>query len=142
MTDDQISLSTIREIAKKLNDALKVSVLESVLHSLPVGTKAMSIGGGHWFRTEQGWKWNGPEGNGGTFPRPGGDWSGDVVLPPKVLIDAGIQIETCDKCGKQDFYGPGGGSFWGPWFYCAEHDAELNASYEEYCAKRALLDKQ
>ena len=36
----------------------------------PLGTKAWSIGGGHWLRVEAGWKWM-PYG--GTFPSPGAD---------------------------------------------------------------------
>lgn len=47
----------------------------------PCGTIAPAIGGGHWFRTERGWKWNGPDGCGSTFPRPGGDWNGHLIRP-------------------------------------------------------------
>lgn len=47
----------------------------------PVGTKARAIRGGHWYKMPNGWKWNGPNGNGGTFPTPGGDASGFVILP-------------------------------------------------------------
>ncbi len=47
----------------------------------PVGTIAPAIMGGHWYKTERGWKWNGPEGSSGTFPRPGGDWSGKLIVP-------------------------------------------------------------
>ena len=39
----------------------------------PIGSIATSITGGHWFCTEHGWKWNGPDGTGGTFPTPGAD---------------------------------------------------------------------
>jgi hypothetical protein len=39
----------------------------------PVGTKAKAIMGGHWYKTDHGWKWNGPGGCGGTFPTPGAD---------------------------------------------------------------------
>lgn len=39
----------------------------------PVGSKAHAVGGGHWYRTEAGWKWNGPDGCGSTFPTPGAD---------------------------------------------------------------------
>lgn len=49
----------------------------------PVGTIAPAIMGGGWFRTEHGWKWNGPDGCGGTFPTPGGDADGTVILPTK-----------------------------------------------------------
>ncbi len=47
----------------------------------PVGTKAPAIMGGHWYRVERGWKWNGPNGSGDTFPTPGGDADGTVILP-------------------------------------------------------------
>lgn len=47
----------------------------------PIGTKAKAIMGGHWFKTQLGWKWNGPDGSGGSFPTPGGDNAGEVCLP-------------------------------------------------------------
>lgn len=46
----------------------------------PVGTVAKAIMGGGWYKTERGWKWNGPNGSGGTFPTPGGDWF-ELVIP-------------------------------------------------------------
>lgn len=52
----------------------------------PIGTQAPAIGGGHWYRTAQGWKWNGPDGCGDTFPRPGGDWDGRLIYPARVVI--------------------------------------------------------
>ena len=42
----------------------------------PIGTKAWSCMGGHWTKTERGWKANG----GDTFPTPGGD-AVHVTLP-------------------------------------------------------------
>jgi hypothetical protein len=51
------------------------------LKEAPVGTKAPAIMGGHWYKTERGWKWNGPNGTGGTFPRVGGDWTGKLIYP-------------------------------------------------------------
>lgn len=51
----------------------------------PIGTMAPSVSGGHWYRTDYGWKWNGPGGNGGTFPHPGGDWCGELHLPASTL---------------------------------------------------------
>ncbi len=42
-------------------------------NAYPIGSKAHAVGGGHWYRTESGWKWNGPEGCGSTFPTPGAD---------------------------------------------------------------------
>lgn len=46
------------------------------LAQAPLGTRAPALMGGAWCKVERGWKWNGPDGNGGTFPRPGGDWDG------------------------------------------------------------------
>jgi hypothetical protein len=57
-------------------DSLVVSV-----RLAPIGTLAPAFMGGRWYKTEQGWKWNGPDGSGGTFPRPGGDWTGEYVVP-------------------------------------------------------------
>lgn len=44
----------------------------------PIGTKAHAVMGGHWIKTERGWKWH----CGDTFPSPGADafW---VSLPSK-----------------------------------------------------------
>lgn len=51
----------------------------------PVGTKAHALIGGYWFKTGDGWKWNGPHGGGVTFPTPGGDACGKCIeLPPVV----------------------------------------------------------
>lgn len=47
------------------------------LENAPIGTKAPAASGGFWIRTEKGWMWL----NGGTFPRPGGDWTGKLILP-------------------------------------------------------------
>ena len=43
----------------------------------PIGTKFKALTGGHWIRTERGFKWC----TGSTFPNVGGDWSGEVCLP-------------------------------------------------------------
>lgn len=42
----------------------------------PIGTKALALMGGHWIKTERGWKWH----CGDTFPTPGAD-AFDVILP-------------------------------------------------------------
>lgn len=55
---------------------LKGSLIKATPESVPCGTKAPAIMGGWWYKLENGWKWNGPDGNGGTFPGPGGDWDG------------------------------------------------------------------
>lgn len=47
------------------------------INNAPIGTKAPSCIGGYWIKTERGWKWN----TGSTFPCPGGDWSGELILP-------------------------------------------------------------
>lgn len=44
----------------------------------PIGTKAKAIGGGYWLKTSKGWSWNG---SGSSFPTPGGDNSGEVLIP-------------------------------------------------------------
>lgn len=51
------------------------------LKNAPIGTRAPADGGGAWCRVERGWKWNGPNGSGGTFPNPGGDWNGKLIAP-------------------------------------------------------------
>lgn len=50
-------------------------------NELPLGTKAHSSTGGWWYRMENGWKWNGPGGNGGVFPTPGANADRTVTLP-------------------------------------------------------------
>lgn len=59
----------------------KARKMDQKLRDAPIGTKAPAIMGGHWYRTARGWKWNGPDGSGGTFPRPGGDWDGELIYP-------------------------------------------------------------
>ena len=49
----------------------------------PEGTKARATTGGAWYKTQRGWKWNGPDGNGGTFPTPGGDACGNCIELPE-----------------------------------------------------------
>lgn len=61
-----------------LNDRSRDS--DDRLRDAPTGTRAPAIGGGAWCKVAHGWKWNGPNGGGGTFPRPGGDWTGKLVL--------------------------------------------------------------
>lgn len=43
----------------------------------PIGTKFKSASGGHWIKTERGYKWC----TGDTFPNVGGDYIGLVCLP-------------------------------------------------------------
>lgn len=68
LTDVPPEQSSVQEVARTIDNA-------------PVGTLAPAIGGGRWYRTEHGWKWNGPDGYGGIFPRPGGDWTGKLIPP-------------------------------------------------------------
>ena len=49
----------------------------------PEGTKARAVTGGAWYKRKRGWKWNGPDGNGGTFPTPGGDACGKCIELPE-----------------------------------------------------------
>lgn len=62
----------------------------------PTGTMAHSCTGGHWLKMEREWKWNGPDGNGGTFPTPGGNACGACVSLPNadVLAPAGEKTPT------------------------------------------------
>jgi hypothetical protein len=68
------------------------------LENAPIGTTAPADGGGRWYRVAHGWKWNGPDGNGGVFPRPGGDWNGKLIAPasaPAAAHEAGRTVYTC-----------------------------------------------
>ena len=47
------------------------------VENAPIGSIAPAIKGGHWTRMERGWKWC----TGATFPRPGGDWTGEIRIP-------------------------------------------------------------
>ena len=52
------------------------------LRDAPIGTKAPAISGGWWCKMPGGgWKWNGPDGTGGTFPGPGADWTSELRPP-------------------------------------------------------------
>jgi len=62
----------------------------------PEGTRAPAIMGGAWCKMENGgWKWNGPDGCGGTFPNPGGDWTGELIAP-----DLPHSLRTAETAGK------------------------------------------
>jgi hypothetical protein len=63
------------------------------LDSAPIGTKAPAIMGGHWVKVrENGWQWC----TGATFPRPGGDWTGQLIAP-KSPQDAGQDHKPYEK---------------------------------------------
>lgn len=57
-----------------------------------IGTKAISITGGHWTKTDRGWKWH----CGSTFPTPGADarW---VVFPNDSLPELAELQATIDQ---------------------------------------------
>ncbi len=55
---------------------------EVTLANAPLGTKAPSLRGGHWLRVKHGWQW----GTGDVFPTPGGDWNGQLLLPPRTAV--------------------------------------------------------
>ena len=50
------------------------------INDYPIGTKFKAIMGGHWIRVVNGFKWC----NGSTFPRVGGDWTGEICLPSQL----------------------------------------------------------
>lgn len=64
----------------------KARETELKLKNAPVGTLAPCITVGRWYRTERGWKWNGPDGSGVTFPRPGCDWIGELIYPEESTV--------------------------------------------------------
>ncbi len=53
----------------------------------PLGTKAHACIGGYWLKMAHGWKWNGPNGNGGAFPTPGGDACGACIELPETNVE-------------------------------------------------------
>lgn len=73
---DQARRALHRALAYPPQDGQPLTV-----ENAPVGTRAPALMGGHWYRVQHGWKWNGPDGNGGVFPRPGGDWMGNLIGP-------------------------------------------------------------
>jgi hypothetical protein len=53
-------------------------------------------------KMERGWKWNGPDGNGGTFPTPGGNACGACVsLPRRVLRRGAIKAVARELCRQK-----------------------------------------
>jgi hypothetical protein len=74
----------MEEIDIKINK----SKVDRELKSYPRGTIFPSIYGGFWHRVYGGFKWC----NGATFPGPGGDWCGEVILP------SGWCFINGDKC--------------------------------------------
>lgn len=61
------------------------------LSSAPIGTLAPAIMGGAWRKVQHGWQWNGhhenPRMRGSTFPRPGGDWTGELIYQGEPIQD-------------------------------------------------------
>ena len=73
-----------KELNEKLNNKMDKDFFGNVwikadkdVREYPIGTKFKALMGGHWIRTEQGFKWC----TGSTFPNVGGDWTGEVCLP-------------------------------------------------------------
>lgn len=58
------------------------------VENAPMGTRAPAVSGGYWLRVIDGWRWNA---SGSVFPRPGGDWTGELHVPdtPQHGGDAG-----------------------------------------------------
>lgn len=81
--DMRAAAEMLRELSRlQAAGGQEVSLRINDTDTFPVGTKALAAIGGHWYKLEGGgWKWNGPTGSGGTYPRPGGDWRGDIELP-------------------------------------------------------------
>ena len=92
-------VKSAREVDKLLTEAIAAEEAQGgelvaiTLETAPVGTKAPAIMGGAWCKMDRGWKWNGPDGTGGTFPRPGGDWTGEFIAPPANTKFLAIKLE-------------------------------------------------
>lgn len=58
------------------------------LRAAPIGTLAPSFNGGAWQKKGEGqWQWNGHmHYPGSTYPRPGGDWTGQLTTPTGRLL--------------------------------------------------------
>lgn len=50
--------------------------------NVPLGTIAPSNNNGIWVKVTNGWKWDGPEGDGEVRAHLGDDWSGEFLVPP------------------------------------------------------------
>lgn len=71
------------------------------LENAPLGTKAPAFNGGHWERVEHGWKWC----TGSTFPRPGGDWNGNLIAPEVAgATDAGKDEQNRREAENAAFF--------------------------------------
>lgn len=75
MTDNRSELRTNCGQAKRQK-------IDRPWRDYPIGTKAHACNGGYWLKMHHGWKWNGPDGSGSTFPTPGGDACGRCVELP------------------------------------------------------------
>lgn len=92
----------VEPAARAVADAIRAELGEALsVDNAPVGTIARAIGGGHWCRTKHGWKWNGPDGSGGTFPRPGADWRGQLQSTPPAAVP--VAWQTTFKSGGTIF---------------------------------------
>ena len=79
--------------------------MKLTLESAPIGTKAPAFMGGHWIKTERGWKWS----SGATFPRPGGDWTGELIAPNDAAEAPNSDYSECTgnpaSCPENEGYG-------------------------------------
>jgi hypothetical protein len=56
-------------LTREANAGEEIPVTQSY-DEYPEGSWCPAIMGGGWLKMKYGWKWNGPNGNGGTFPTP------------------------------------------------------------------------
>ena len=81
------------------------AVAPDTLETAPIGSFAPSSLGGGWTRNERGWE----SSAGVTFPRPGGDWTGEIRAQP--VADERVPCEACYGIGSSEgnFDGADGG---------------------------------
>ncbi len=73
------SAATLDKARIAYHDAIKSpAVAPYTLETAPIGSFAPSCLGGGWTRNERGWE----SSAGVTFPRPGGDWTGEIRAQP------------------------------------------------------------
>lgn len=63
------------------------------LDTAPVGTKAPAVTGGYWTRVGRGWRWC----TGSTFPRPGADWTGELLPPADGIVWRDVESAPCER---------------------------------------------
>lgn len=88
----EAELSRFAELLRRTQPEATAPAQKLTLENAPIGTKAPATMGGAWTRTELGWKWDG----GSTFPRPGGDWNGELIAPAQDMSAAILAIKLPD----------------------------------------------